>query len=175
MKKIVFVAGIHGVGKTYLCNSLTKELDVPHFSASKLISKQRDYEFSISKRVQQIKENQDFLISAIHNYTQDFPTILLDGHFCLLNEEGNIERLPEETFEKLNPVCFLLIVDNASTIASRLKERDGIDYDVGFLDCFQNSETEYAKEIAEKNSVPLVIHSIDQSQAELFTLLKSYL
>ena len=37
-KKIIFVAGIHGVGKTYLCQRLKESMGVDHFSASQLIS-----------------------------------------------------------------------------------------------------------------------------------------
>ncbi|KHL94561.1 hypothetical protein QW71_17340 [Paenibacillus sp. IHB B 3415] len=175
MQKIVFVAGIHGVGKTYLCDRLSIELDVPRFSASKLISKQKDYEFTNSKKVEQIQENQGFLIDAIHNYTEEFPAILLDGHFCLLNKEEGIERLPEETFDKLNPVCILLKIEEVPIIADRLKERDGIDYDADFLGDFQNSEIEYAREIAEKYSIPLLIHSTDQNHEQLLGSLKMYL
>lgn len=41
-KKIIFIAGSYGVGKTTICNQLSKSLKIKAYSASDLISKQNN-------------------------------------------------------------------------------------------------------------------------------------
>lgn len=36
---LIFIAGVHGVGKGYLCSFAKEELEVNHISASELIKK----------------------------------------------------------------------------------------------------------------------------------------
>ena len=36
-KKILFVAGVYGVGKTTLCEVISQSFNIPSFSASELI------------------------------------------------------------------------------------------------------------------------------------------
>ena len=36
---VIFIAGTYGVGKSTLCSSLSKELNIPSFSAGDLISR----------------------------------------------------------------------------------------------------------------------------------------
>lgn len=175
MRKIIFVAGIHGVGKTFLCSRLSKKLDIPHFSASQMIAQQREKQFTESKNVEHIESNQDQLITAINNHTNDYPTFLLDGHFCLLNKDGEVIRLSKKTFEKLQPCCYVVLVDENKKISSRLEERDNIKYDIEFLENFQNAEISYAKELAVENSVPIIFHSTEKVEDELYDFIESCL
>jgi len=70
-KKIIFVAGIHGVGKTYLCQSLKESIGIDHFSASQLISEFKREKFSSTdKSVKNINNNQELLLKAIEKYIQ---------------------------------------------------------------------------------------------------------
>lgn len=54
---------------------------------------------------------------------------LLDGHFCLLNNEGIISKIPEETFINLSPRGIILLTDSIENISYRLNDRDNIKYD----------------------------------------------
>lgn len=58
-KKIIFIAGSYGVGKTTICNQLSKSLKIKAYSASDLISKQNNEQYgkiNMLKIVMIIKE-----------------------------------------------------------------------------------------------------------------------
>lgn len=40
-RQIIFVGGIHGVGKTTLCKKIESRYNMEHFSASNLIAKEK--------------------------------------------------------------------------------------------------------------------------------------
>jgi adenylate kinase len=63
--RILFVAGVHGTGKTSLCRSISTKFDVAHCSASELIAQYRGIHFRPDRRVDDISQNQDALIAAI--------------------------------------------------------------------------------------------------------------
>ncbi|GAC43371.1 adenylate kinase and related kinase [Paenibacillus popilliae ATCC 14706] len=65
MNNIIFVSGVHGVGKTQFCRELTNDYQLIHHTASLLIASKKQKHFDISKRVSHITENQDYLIEAI--------------------------------------------------------------------------------------------------------------
>lgn len=173
MKKIVFIGGIHGVGKTHLCNEICKEIDTPHFSASQLIRKQKEEDMKRTKNVVDIKGNQDALISAISNYVAEIPTFLLDGHFCILNRQGQIERIPQNTFERMDVSRFLVLIDEPRKIQERLNRRDGMDYSIEMLDRFQSEEISYAKQLAESLNLPLLVYKNGTQQDELYRFIKT--
>ena len=63
---IVFVGGIHGVGKTYLGEPVAKTLGVRHATASQLIREERGLQsWGSDKRVSDINDNQRALVSAM--------------------------------------------------------------------------------------------------------------
>ncbi|MBK5007366.1 AAA family ATPase [Pseudomonas sp. S32] len=81
---IVFVAGVHGVGKTHLCQALATKTGLRHATASQLI---REATQSVSwkndKVVTDIESNQDALIVAVDEIMQHEDVLILDGHFVL--------------------------------------------------------------------------------------------
>ena len=82
---MIFVSGIHGVGKTYFCNMIKEKLGIRNFSASQLIAEKRKRNFSVDKCVSDIDDNQLFLLDAINELRQAGEEFILDGHFCLFN------------------------------------------------------------------------------------------
>ena len=46
---MIFVSGIHGVGKTFFCNRLKEQLGIATYSASKLIAEKRSRNLSAEK------------------------------------------------------------------------------------------------------------------------------
>jgi adenylate kinase len=173
LRKIIFVGGIHGVGKTYLCNEICKKIEVPHFSASQLIRQQNEEEMNTLKNVTDVKGNQDALIMAINTYVNDISVFLLDGHFCILNSMGEIERIPNETFERMEISCFLVLVDEVEEIRIRLKSRDNIEYSKEMLEKFQSEEISYAKQLSETLRVPILIHKNREDREALYQFLKT--
>ena len=55
---MIFVSGIHGVGKTFFCDRVKEKLGIATYSASKLIAEKRSRNFSADKIVEDIDENQ---------------------------------------------------------------------------------------------------------------------
>lgn len=60
--------------------------------------------FSADKFVSDIDDNKVLLLDAINDLRQADKEFILDGHFCLLNENGVITRIPME-------ICILLKSD----------------------------------------------------------------
>lgn len=154
---MIFISGVHGVGKTFFCNIVKQRFGIETYSASTLIAEKKKKGFSVDKLIPDINDNQQYLKCAIDELRLSSNDFILDGHFCLLNESGIITRIPRDTFSELKPDCIILLTEDPTTIAARRKERDGIDYSVAEILAFQNAEIRYATEIADMLSVPIVI------------------
>lgn len=154
---MIFIGGIHGVGKTYFCNQLRQMLNVPTYTASELITERIKSSFSVDKKVKDIKHNQEHLVEAIKELQNEYPTFALDGHFCLLDDNGKIVRLPEQTFVDLNPKAIVLLTEEPQIIINRRKSRDGVDLCLNQVEEFQDEEVTYAQKIAKMLNIPFMI------------------
>jgi len=76
---MIFISGVHGVGKSYFCNKVKEELGINTFSASKLISEHKHAEFSRDKLIPDIDHNQQYLLMAIRDLNAVGSDYLLDG------------------------------------------------------------------------------------------------
>lgn len=121
-RRIVFIAGVHGVGKGYLCGRLAPMINGEHLTASNLIKNRKV--LGEKKAISGIDENQSILVDELAAFKTEKPYILLDGHFCLYNEKHEIELLPEILFEKLNVAYIVTLICPPSTIMERLVNRD---------------------------------------------------
>ena len=64
--KVIFVAGIHGVGKTTGCMAVAEELGIPYYTASQIIKGEKaSAVVEQSKLVADIDENQRLLIQGV--------------------------------------------------------------------------------------------------------------
>lgn len=159
---MIFVSGIHGVGKTFFCKMVKKELNIQSYSSSQLIATRRNKGFLTDKLVQNIDDNQPLLVSAVDELRKTEGEFILDGHFCLLNAIGEITRIPADTYMSLKPDKIVLLMEQPEIIAERRLQRDGVYQEVSDIKAFQEAEKEYAEEIAEQLSIPLVIsHGAD--------------
>lgn len=154
---MIFISGIHGVGKTYFCNLIKDKFGIRNYSAGQLIAERRKKDFSADKCVCDIDENQMILLDAINELRQTGEEFILDGHFCLLNEEGVIVRIPMETYTLLKPDKLILLLENPEIIAERRFERDGIRQKKSMIINFQKAEKMYATEIAGMLNIPLEV------------------
>lgn len=154
---MIFISGVHGVGKSYFCDKVKADLGIETHSASKLIAERKNDDFSNDKLIPDIDDNQPYLLAAVQELNVSGTQYLLDGHFCLLNADGIVTRIPPETFEALQPEAIVLLTERPEIIAERRKQRDGIIHDVGAIRHFQDEESLYAKEIAEALGVPIKI------------------
>lgn len=173
MDKLIFVGGIHGVGKTHFCKNIGNKLDIPSYSASQIITNKKKVDYSKDKRVDKIEENQDILIEALNQLENKNKGFLLEGHFCLLNKNGQITRIPEDTFFRLQPKAIITLVNSISEISIRLQKR-GTDFNnTEFINKFQNEEIIYSEEIANKLKVPyLRVSTAESNENQLNEFLK---
>jgi len=145
---MIFISGVHGVGKSYFCNMVKDATGIESYSASKLISQKKHSGFSTDKLIPDIDDNQDYLLQAVNDLKATGHNFILDGHFCLLNASGIITRIPLDTFIALRPEAIILLTERPEIIAARRKERDRIDASIQNIEDFQHEECTYAKEVA---------------------------
>lgn len=153
IKNINFVGGIHGVGKGFICDQLSKRFNCIHLSASGIL-KWEEISSKKNKRVKSIVSTQESLISGLSEIVDKNNTYFLDGHLCLFDINGNIQKIPETTIYKINPRLVIIITCDITTILKRLNERDKQVYEFEKLNEMQNIELEYGMEIAKKLKVP---------------------
>lgn len=145
---MIFISGVHGVGKSYFCNIVKERLDMDSYPASKLIAEKRKAGFDKDKLIPNIDENQQYLLVAVDELRQNSSNFILNGHFCLLNASGKVTRISLETFTTLHPDAIVLLTEKPEIICRRRKERDNIDISVESVKEFQDEEKKYAEEIS---------------------------
>lgn len=155
MKNIIFIGGIHGVGKGTICKKIALETDLIHITASQIL-KWEEISDSDNKLVTNITSTQSRLIIGLKNLIKKDKKYLLDGHFCLLNSEGIPCRIDEDTFDQINPKAIVIVIDTVEKIFKRLEVRDGKVYDIKTLNELQELEIEYSKYLSDKYSIPYI-------------------
>lgn len=149
------ICGVHGVGKSFFAKKYCQEVKLKYYSASELIKSKKDKDISEYKKVQAVSVNQDFLLDAISEISDN--DFILDGHLCLINSLNLIERIPFEIFQEMKLDGMCIVVDKPDKIQCRLKNRDNQIWNIQFIDLFQQEELAYAKYISSKMNIPLKI------------------
>lgn len=165
---IIFIGGIHGVGKGTLCERIESELGIVHLSASEVLKWKELNVDSSDKRVTDIDSTQDRLLNNLKGIINPGQTYLLDGHFCLLNKENQIEKVPEDVFIGINPKKIIVVSENPEIISKRLSQRDGRIYETSLLKEMQNTEIEHAKYIS--NLLGVEMYKIQSDSYDTFKL-----
>lgn len=163
---IIFIGGIHGVGKGTLCERIESELGIVHLSASEVLKWKELNVDSSDKRVTDIDSTQDRLLNNLKRIIIPGQTYLLDGHFCLLNKENKIEKVPEDVFIGINPKKIIVVSETPEIISKRLSQRDGRIYETSLLKEMQNIEIEHAKYIS--NLLGVEIYEIQSDSYDNF-------
>lgn len=172
--KTIFISGIHGVGKSYICGIINKELGISHYSASSLIREYREDLVAANKAVQNIKVNQSALVEQYHKL-KDENLIIMDGHTCLLKDGLQSERIPMAVFEALDICALVYVSAPVETIVERIKKRDGILHDTNRIEELLNDECSYCQEIAKHLSVPMIcIESDCAGISQVFEFVKQF-
>jgi len=160
---IIFVAGIHAVGKTTACQMVSNRLGIPHYSASQII---RDEKSSAvpddSKLVADIEDNQKLLIQGVLRRLKS-GRFLLDGHFTMRRKsDGDIETIHVDVFRKLCVRSVVLFTDHPEVISKRMQERDGILHPPEMFSSHQDAEINHANLVASQLSIPITrLHAPD--------------
>lgn len=158
--EVLFVGGVHGVGKTHACISATKLLECEYYTASQLIKEERSEAIAEGgKQVKDVNGNQDLLIKSFlrRKHQSSSPLILLDGHFVLRDSFGKIQRINSDLFEILEVTRFACFYDDPKEISLRIKKRDCISEPEFLIKELQDAEIENAKEIARKLKIDIEV------------------
>lgn len=161
-RNIIFIGGIHGVGKTTICKNISKSLNIEHYSSIDLIKNIKSTYINKDKKVKDISGNQNTLLQAIDIYLDESMS-LLDGHFCLLDEFGSIKEISNEIFKEINIIKIIILVDSPEKIVERLRNRDSNKCSLDFIKEFQKREIEYGKLISEELNINLDIINLSEN------------
>lgn len=173
MRKVIMLGGIHGVGKSFLCKKI-KDVNICEvYSASQLMRDYINENVDDNKKVEDIKLNQDILLNAIEEKIPNDIVMILDGHFCLINNYREIEEVPIDTFMSIGINAIIILISDADTIINRLSSRDSLQYSTDFINEFQNKEVDYATEIAKELSIQILICKNPVNDKEILNLINT--
>lgn len=156
----IFIAGTYGAGKSTLCSALSKVLAIPAYSAGDLISNVNGEQYGATKAVKDKEANQDILAMEIKKKLEQYPTILLAGHFCIFNKLNCVEELPHSVFEKISLERILLLEADPEQILANLSVRDKKKYEYRQIERLIREERRVAEEISQKCNCDLHIHQM---------------
>ena len=125
MKAIIF-SGAHGVGKGYFLDKVREHMQhYDIYSASKLIEKYQPSSDAGYKKVSNVSNNQDILLKAIKDEVlHTTRNYIIDGHLCVFNARGEVERIPEYFFSDAYITGIVLLQDEPRKICERIEQRD---------------------------------------------------
>lgn len=170
ISNITFIGGIHGVGKSTICQQICNEVKLEYLSASELI-KWNDINSDFkNKKVNNVLSTQERLCMGLKNSIQNDKYYLLDGHYCLLNKENEIVNIPLNTFKLINPFSLNIVMGDILEIKNRLEKRDNKFYDYELLNRMQESELNYARFLSKTLGITLSIGT----QNDFSELLRSF-
>ena len=166
---IIFVGGVHGVGKSTCCQQVAERTGLRWLTASVLIKAEMQSAIAVgSKVVVDPIGNQELLLRGVRNcLSSDHGRALLDGHFTVLNVDGEIVAIDIDVFVRLGLERIIVIRDQAAAICNRLRERDGQDWSIYIISVHQDAEISQAHAVATKLRLPvLLIDAFDANGLE---------
>lgn len=167
MNKTIFVAGVYGVGKDYLCDKISETTKIKKFSASQLISNINKEDYIKNKVVKDKNINQKILIEEVQELLQKHNTIILTGHMCILNKNMKIELLPQDVYGNLGITSMVLLKNNPDVIVQNLMRRDKKEYNIKLIDEFQKKEEELFIKIVQEIDVKSIIIDLSYNNSDL--------
>ena len=154
----VFVAGVHGAGKTFAVKPACQKLGLVHATASQLIKEERGHAtWNGAKMVSDVDQNQAALISAARRIRESGAALVIDGHFVLRRAPGIHERLPVDVFRGLECSSVLLIRSPVPILLERLNARQDTSWTEVELTEFSMAEDAHSAEVTEVLGIPLKI------------------
>jgi adenylate kinase len=163
---LIFVGGIHGVGKTTIGRKAFEPLGYHCVTASSLISAY-GCRTDTNKRVDNVSNNQHALVEQLALEKKRHCRILLDGHFTLINSQEDIEPIDCSVFQKMHLTHLILFKGDPAEIARRLEIRDGRKWSSEFISAFQDAEERHARHVSDSIGIPLQIIENTDSPAKI--------
>nr|WP_129732327.1 ATP-binding protein [Parabacteroides goldsteinii] len=172
MDNIILLGGIHGVGKTTTGEYIAEQTGLKFISAGEILINSTIVKENTGKGVSNIEDIQDLLILRLRDIIRPGAFYLLDGHFCLIDESGQIRKVPLNIFQEISPIAIIILKDAPSNIKEKIKNRNGLDFTTGFLDTMQREEESYGLEISSLLGISCYITNLAES-AELISTIKN--
>jgi adenylate kinase len=154
----VFVAGVHGVGKTTTCEPVARRLRIELITASAIIRAEKaDAISSASKEVADVRGNQELLIAGVKRMQGHGGELLIDGHFCVLSSDFVPTPIDVHVFSELNLNAIAVLKDHPKRIQQRLSGRDANIVSVDIIEQLQELEIRTAEIVSVELKVPVRI------------------
>lgn len=169
----IFLSGIHGVGKSTLAAKLKNILNIDSFSVSDLIRRAGKKLDHSTKNTGNIQQNQELWKKELFKLDTKKSILLLDGHFCLLDENKNTTPLSFTTFEDINMTKIILVKNRPTIIRERLLKRDNKDYSIELLEQLQNCEQKQAMKYSAEKNIDLFIYNENMPLSNLIHFITS--
>lgn len=155
---VIFLAGVHGVGKGFIGTHVAKSVGVSHFTASQLIREEKGLAtWGTDKKTSEVDDNQLALVRAVNQRRLIHRSILLDGHFVLRDVQGILTPLETTVFRELHLAGVILLTEESNIIASRLAMRDKGVTDVYAIPELAKAESEHARAVCHELELPLTV------------------
>lgn len=161
---IVFVGGVHGSGKTTLSRLLAAALPAAHVTAGGLIREAAATGHVVTvgaqdKAVPDVDANQATLLRGLSAYqartADDARPLLLDGHFTLMNPEGEIVEVPATVFTAIGPMAVVIVETDPAVVHRRLAERAPEAPSAELIARLADRERERANAMSKAQKVPI--------------------
>lgn len=154
----IFVAGVHGAGKTFATKPACQKLGLVHATASQLIKEERGQtSWDDTKVVSDVDQNQMALISAARRIRESGATLVIDGHFVLRRAPRSHERLAIDVFRALECSSVLLIRCPVPVLLERLHARQDTSWTEAEVADFSKAEDSHSAEVAQVMGIPLKV------------------
>lgn len=166
-KGTIFFAGVYGVGKSTICMKLSVACNITAYSASDLISDVNEEHYGKSKFVSNLDNNQAILRKRVEEILESEQTIILSGHFCILDKDNRIISIPDEIFHGLGISKIILLEADVNVIQINLSSRDGVLYSNDKLYELIEKERAKATLFADELKVPLLIYKMNYTEGDI--------
>ncbi|MBE3686819.1 ATP-binding protein [Vibrio parahaemolyticus] len=137
-KGIIFVSGVHGVGKSTLCTKLSNKTGIPFLSASTIIREFKAENENINRLNAEVMSNAKAFNLGVKELLKKNDYYIIDGHTILLDENGDYIPIPPNIFSDLPIIKFVTMYNDLSVIGERMS--NDIPKNMDFLREFQNLE-----------------------------------
>jgi adenylate kinase len=158
--KVIFIGGVHGVGKSTACSQAADVFSCLHVRASDVIRQERSNAIATNgKLVEDADGNQELLLRGFDKIKSSSTAqcILLDGHYALRDSSRSIQLLPFTVFQKLRLSRLICLENDPSVIVKRIEARDRSSISIEEVSELQEAELEHAKAVSKILSLPLSI------------------
>ena len=167
---VLFLAGIYGVGKSTLGETLSQRQGIPFYSAGDLISQVNGEIYGANKVVADKVGNQDILAIQIDRLLKQYDRILLAGHFCIVNKHGEVDCLPQEAFKNLHLDKIILLEATEEQILEHLRARDSKKYSSELVEALMQTEREMAYAVSAELNCPIATYCMTYSSTDVLTI-----